>query len=276
MEFTLLDFLNKTDIDIDSVKLIRHALNNDKCKKCIEKGYFEEYNAHQLSDFSQIGDYWFVFTSGVKTSAVLYKVYKVVGKIKDCEYEFPADYPDLTDKDCSMYKLEESEYFKEYNNRLVIEWGKSTVSWVQRRLDKKIIAIKDNIKEFDGYEYFVLSFDEMSEMIHNPELYYNWYVALTKINAVYLIVDKESGKQYAGSSYGNKGLWGRWESYAQNHHGGNKGLIELLEKHPHRYKSFSFTILQILSKNVSEEQAVAIENKWKNKLFSKEHGLNQN
>jgi len=263
MELTLKDLLEKSSIDLSRVKLIRHALNHKMCKKCKHLGYFDLYNSHQLVDFSDVGDYWITFKSNAGKSAVLYKVYKVIGKTPDKHYEFPNNFPDGPKDECAVYSLEIIDEFKEYMDRLVIEWPAR--GWYQKNLDKKIIAIKDTVKEFDGYEYFTLTFNELKHIISAPHLYNNWYAALSKINAIYLIVDKVNGKQYIGSSYGEKGLWGRWEKYAKNKHGNNEGLKELLKEHPDRYNDFSFTILQVLPLNI-KDRAIDIETKWKKKL----------
>lgn len=265
MELTLRDLVEKSSIDLSRVRLIRHALNHDKCKECNDLGHFDLYNSHQSVDFSDIGDYWIVFKSGLGTTAILYNVYKVIGKSPDTQYNFPDNFPDGPKDECAVYSLEVIDEFNEYTERLVIDWGKDTVNWYKFKLDLKIIAIKDTIKEFDGYEYFTLSFDELTQITSAPHLYNNWYAALSKINAIYLIVDRVGGKQYIGSSYGEKGLWGRWAEYAKNKHGNNEGLKELLKEHPDRYNNFSFTILQVLPLNI-KENAIDIETKWKKKL----------
>lgn len=265
MELTLRDLLEKSSIDLSRTRLIRHALNNEKCKECNELGHFDLYNSHQSVDFSDVDDYWIVFKSGLGTTAILYNVYKVIGKTPDAQYSFPNNFTDGPKNECAIYSLEVIDEFREYTDRLVIDWGKDTVNWCKYKLDLKITAIKDTAKEFDGYEYFTLTFNELKHIISAPHLYNNWYAALSKINAIYLIVDKVNGKQYIGSSYGEKGLWGRWEEYAKNKHGNNEGLKELLKEHPDRYNDFSFTILQVLPLNI-KDRAIDIETKWKKKL----------
>ena len=44
-------------------------------------------------------------------------------------------------KDLNYYKLEDSDLLSTYKNRLVIEWGKSTVSWVQTQINKEVAEI---------------------------------------------------------------------------------------------------------------------------------------
>ena len=265
MELTLKDLLEKSSIDLSRTRLIRHALNNEKCKECNELGHFDLYNSHQSVDFSDVGDYWIVFKSGLCTTAILYNVYKVIGKTPDTQYSFPNNFTDGPKNECAIYSLEVIDEFREYTDRLVIDWGKDTVNWCKYKLDLKITALKDTTAKFEGYDYFTLTFSELEDII-NAGKSTEWYTALSKIHAIYLIVDNTNGKQYIGSSKGYNGLWGRWDTYVKTHDGGNIGLIELLKQHPDRYKNFSFTILQLLSKKLSDNQIDDIETKWKKKL----------
>lgn len=265
MELTLRDLLEKSSIDLNRTRLIRHALGNEKCKECNDLGHFDLYNSHQSVDFSDIGDYWIVFKSGLGTTAILYNVYRIIGKTIDTQYKFPANFPDGPKDNCAVYSLEIIDEFKEYIDRLVIDWGKDTVNWYKFKIDLKITALKDTTTKFEGYDYFTLTFSQLEEII-NAGKNTEWYTALSKVNAIYLIVDNINGKQYVGSSKGHNGLWGRWDTYIKNHHGGNVGLIELLTQYPDRYKNFSFTILQLLSKKLSDNQIDDIETKWKKKL----------
>ena len=108
-------------------------------------------------------------------------------------------------------------------------------------------------------------------------VYEAWHTALSSIYAIYLIVDKETGKQYVGSAYNvENGLLGRWSCYVSTLHGGNKRMEELIREHPERYHNFQFSILQILPKTLEQNAVTEIENRYKKKLLSKEFGLNDN
>jgi len=94
--------------------------------------------------------------------------------------------------------------------------------------------------------------------------------------AIYLIEDTETGKQYVGSAYGKDGLFGRWLCYVTTHHGGNKGMREVICDFPDRYHDFQFSILQILPKTLTDEEVIHIESLWKSKLLSIRFGMNDN
>ena len=70
----------------------------------------------------------------------------------------------------NYYKLEDSKLLEGYKNRLVIEWGKSTVSWVQYSIHKEVAEIypKGFVSLFPGWDKVHLSHKELSEIINNP------------------------------------------------------------------------------------------------------------
>ena len=64
--------------------------------------------------------------------------------------------------------------------------------------------------------------------------------------------------------------------YKKKSHGGNKKIKELLKENPDRYKSFQFSILEVLPSNLSNDEVIDKENKYKDKLLTKKFGLNDN
>jgi hypothetical protein len=94
-----------------------------------------------------------------------------------------------------------------------------------------------------------------------------WQAVLKSVKGVYLLVCKETGRQYVGSAKGDESLWGRFLDYAKNGHGGN---IELQRRgcKPHR-----ITVLEVVN---SDFQIERIEESWKKKLMSREFRLNEN
>lgn len=134
----------------------------------------------------------------------------------------------------------------------------------------------DEKKVFMGYEKVLLSYDQLKEIIDNQEIYEAWHTALKSVNAIYLIVDTETGKQYVGSAYGTDGLFGRWNCYINTLHGNNKEMKQVICDYPERYHAFQFSILQILPKTIISDDVIEIENLWKKKLLSMTFGMNDN
>ena len=276
------DILRKVGLDPKKVKLIRHALSDKGFKECADKGKVYEYTRHQRKDFNKGYDYWVVFISGKGTLAQLYAIYKVGDYVADSPDMLPEGMPE---KEASYYKGNDAVYdltkvdlLEEYEGKLTIDWGTSTRMWHQKgTTEKPIISIMpDEKKVFMGYEEVLLSYDQLKEIVDNKEIYEAWHVALKSVNAIYLIVDTETGKQYVGSAYGEDGLFGRWCCYVNSHHGHNKKMKELICDYPERYHAFQFSILQILPKTLIPEDVIRIESKWKARLLSAIFGMNDN
>lgn len=274
------DVLKKVGIDPAKVKLIRHSVASDQFKPCYEKGMIWEYTRVQNPSFSKGYDYWAVFISAQGTLARFYGLYKADGCVPAEPELMPQGFPheDWFDGINGFFNLEPVDLLKEYENKLFIEWGGGTLAWHQKgTTEKEIVAIQaDEKKIFAGYETLVLSFDELEEIIKEEVAYEAWHTALKSVKAVYLIVDMVSGQQYVGSAYGNDGLLGRWTEYIKTKHGGNKMMRKLLQDAPERYHAFQFSILQVLPKTVTPDEALQCEMLYKQKLLTREFGLNEN
>ncbi len=169
------------------------------------------------------------------------------------------------------YNLEHNPILDELSERLVIDWGKSTLSWVQAK-DKLVVEIKgkNSLGDFSSFDQVILTFRELKMLINNPDSNTTWINTLSSVNGIYLIKDTLTGRLYVGSAYGAKGIFGRWQSYANSGHGGNKELQGM------DYNLFEFSILEILPATTSADEVILRENRWKRKLGTKETGLNLN
>ena len=276
----LRDIMYRFGFNPEKVKLLRHALSDKKCNEYYKKGWVKEYTAIQNRDVLKDYDYAMVFFSGAGTTAILDSFYKVNKSYKNVPENMPEGFraPDDFDGNGIYYDLEKIDELKEYENSLVIEWGKNTRRFDHKgTTDKEILAIYPVKKYvFPGYEKIILKFNELKEIIDEPGLYSDWHAALSAINGIYLIVDTKTGKQYIGSAYGEQGILGRWKKYVETKDGGNKELSELLKKDSNSYKSFQFSILQVLPNALTVDEIIAIESRYKNKLLTKEFGLNDN
>lgn len=273
------DVLRKVELDPQRVKLIRHSLADKEFKKCYDENMVWEYTSVQNSKFSNGYDYWCVFISGKSTTARFYACYRVTGSMPDTPDVKPDGFPleDWFQGQRMFYNLEPFAPLEEYAGRLLIEWGKGALAWAQKGTNEKpIVAIQDK-RIFAGYENVILTYHELKEIVKDPTAYESWHTALSSVNAIYLIVDRENGRQYVGSAYGKGGLLGRWEHYVNSLHGGNKLMRELLCSYPERYTHFQFSILQLLPKTATPEDVIHTETLWKKKLLSYEPiGMNAN
>ena len=73
-------------------------------------------------------------------------------------------------------------------------------------------------------------------------------------------------------------LFQRWSNYINNGHGGNKLLIEIIEKEGFDYikQNFQYSILENYNSRVDKDKILKREVWWKKALGSKAFGLNAN
>ena len=274
------DVLRKVGLDPAKVKLIRHALTDKGFKSCYDKNMVLEYTRQQKSGFSKNYDYWCVFISGKGTLAKLFACYRVGNSVPDTPDAMPKDFPhpEWFQGENAYFDLEHIDLLKDYEGRLTIDWGNSARMWHQKgTTGKPIVAIQaDEKKVFSGFENLILTYDELKEIVENPTIYEAWHTALSSVNAIYLIVDQETGKQYVGSAYGKDGLLGRWSCYVNSLHGNNKLMKELICAYPERYHHFQFSILQILPKTATDDEVIQTESLYKKKLLTIPFGMNDN
>lgn len=243
-----------------------------------------EYTQHQKDGFSKGYSYWITFISDGGTYARLHSCYRVNGSVPDTPDVCPAGIPDCEAMEyrgeMAFFDLQYVDLLKEYEGKLVIDWGGSARMWHQKATtEKPIVAIESKNQEpFVGFENLILSFDELKEVVENDTDYELWQVAMAAVNAVYLIVDTKTGDRYVGSTYGYDGLLGRWSVYvATGGHGNNKGMISHLKSVNHSCHDLQFSVLQVLSKALPDNQIIDAETLWKKKLLTYEpFGMNQN
>jgi hypothetical protein len=113
-------------------------------------------------------------------------------------------------------------------------------------------------------------------MVKNRDAHREWHRMLASVAGVYLVLDTKTGNQYIGSAYGEGGILGRWRSYAQTVHGGNKKMRALAAERPKLAGDLQFAILQTLPLASTAKEVIEHEVRHKTKLGSRAHGLNSN
>ena len=191
---------------------------------------------------------------------------------------------DLDVYDAINYEGEELEQYKSYFGRVVIKYRKT--SQQQGRYygeicdDLEVQQILPTVFEgndFPGYDKVRLSYPQLEAVLNHGKR--DWIAALENQKAVYLITDKENGKMYVGSATSDYGmLLQRWRSYISNGHGGNKELIELVEKKGINYikNNFYYSILENYNARVDDQVILERESWWKETLQTRIFGYNSN
>jgi len=248
------------------VKLVRHKDNRTEYKDILkDREALLEYQKEQGKEVFKNTDYLTSFIGQESTKSLLFGVFKLNGVDKKGEKFY--------------YNLIEVNIIDELIDRIVIDWGKSAISWYQwyDKQTKEVLEIlpKGYLGEFKGLTNFVLDYDELKKLISNADANKDWKSNLSSVNGIYMILDTKTGNQYIGSAYGKGGIWQRWSDYSSNVHAGNKKLKELCNNNKYK-QSFQYTILQSLASNISAKEIIKIENLYKVKFGTKSFGLNEN
>jgi hypothetical protein len=260
-------------------KMVRHEDDRypvDDLRREGQLNYYQGYQARPIFDC----EYVVSFLGQPHRRALLYGVFKVTGQSASADRPIPADlkYPEWAARDRFWYDLERLSAFADLEDRVVIDWGLSTRSWHQWLRDREVVEVLPTgyVKEFPGYLEFVLSYHELTEIVRNPVANREWHRMLRAVAGVYLIVDRNTGRQYVGSACGEGGILQRWTGYVQTGHGGNKLLRETLAPDSSYVQNFDFTVLQTLPRTTTPAEVGTWEQLHKRKLGSRAHGLNLN
>ncbi len=287
---TIQELLRGRDADFDAaktVRLVRHADNRKV--KIIEgrkvngslyeiyrnnKSQFLSYQREQKKGKLDKVDYIVSFIGVAGTRARFVGVYKVGKNFIESPFE----------EGCVLYDLELVDAFEPLTHRVVIEWGGGTSNiWHGYKTLKAVTRIDEGFEDekgmprFISYDKAILSFNDLKAIINCKEDN-TWITPLQSVNCIYLITDKSNGRKYVGSTYADKGIWNRWTKYVRTKgHGDNKVLESLIKDDPdYAAKHFQWTILEILSLNICEKEAISREKLYKDKFLTREHGYNEN
>jgi hypothetical protein len=269
------------------IKLVRHSSEvkpdsfiykkyNGSVYKLYRTDYalFKEWQSEQSDSKMKNVDYLVVFLAEEGCECRFIGVYRNYGPKR------------ATGNGVSEYAIEEVEGFEGLKDKVVIDWGKGTLSWMQNWQSKKNVRRIDQVNTGDDIPYFIryedviLSCSQLQKVVEDKE----WKSKLESLNCVYMILDKETGKQYVGVTYKDmkpgikNGILGRWTEYAKTGHGNNKLLVALLAEKGISYadQNFQWTILETLPLNVTPKVAIDRESLYKKKFGTREHGYNEN
>jgi hypothetical protein len=263
-------------------KLVRHQDQRYDVEQLYRLRQFEFYQSVQSRPVFDGCEQVVAFLGRPGTHAVFVGIYAVTGVSGPNKFAVPPGflYPEMGTHLYYRYELDLDRRFTELSDRLVIDWGGGTRSWVQRyhRGEKSVVEIlpPGYIREFPGFIDVVLRFDELVGIVRHPVSHRDWHRMLKSVAGVYLILDGATGNQYVGSAYGEAGILGRWRTYANTVHGGNEQLRALLARRKNLAKDLQFSILQTLPISLTAREVIEYEILHKRKLGTRAHGLNSN
>ena len=264
------------------MKLVRHRDHRYDIATIRRAGYFEFYQSIQSRQVFEKCDYIVSFIGVAGTHALFAGVYRRKDVSGPTNVPLPEKFPfpGMNTNNCYRYDLEHQPQFSELEGRLVIDWGRGVIKWVQNYRPNTKLVIEllpaGYVTHFPGFMNVVLSYEDLVSVIENPVSHRDWHKMLASVAGIYLILDTNTGDQYVGSASGKNGLLGRWSAYARRPDGGNVQLQALLQRSPAAHRRFQFSILQTLPTTLTKTEVVAVEVFHKQKLGSRAHGLNSN
>jgi hypothetical protein len=209
----------------------------------------------------------FVATQDGATMFVGTYAAKYIGVLAEDTLKPHCDGVDLAGS-CDIYDLQLDVRLADLKGKVFIEWGDGTRAWVQRadNQNKPIIELRSEFKErdFPGFLNFA---EPLSRVEGLPK---TWIENLKHAKGVYLLTCPKTKEQYVGSATGEEGLWHRWMEYVVTGHGGNIALKS------REYSDYQVSILEVAGSASNIDDILRMESRWKDKLQSREMGLNRN
>jgi hypothetical protein len=233
---------------------------------------FESYQSIQSFEnrpkFSR-ATYWVSFVATPDSATMFVGLYaaKYKGVLAEDTPKPQNDGVDLAGS-CDVYDLQFDERLADLKGKLFIEWGDGTRAWVQRadNQNKPITEVRPEFKErdFPGF----LNFNEpLSKVEGLPK---TWIENLKYAKGVYLLTCPKTKEQYVGSASGEEGFWQRWMEYFTTGHGGDVALKS------REASDYQVSILEVAGSSSNLDDILKMESRWKEKLQSREMGLNRN
>lgn len=262
--------LASENLDPQGVRLVRHKDNRASGKSTpynlwlSDRSLLETYQRIQKRKVFKIGGLLASFVVTPKGETLFVGLYRV----NDIGIAPPGTFDPVLQVDRSglhFYDITRDEKLSDYAGHLTVNWGGGHRAWVQlaHRKDKPILEIRKEMREdpFPGFGRFCWDIDVIAAV---P---ITWQSVLKSVKGVYLLVCKETGKQYVGSAKGEENLWSRFQDYKRTGHGGN---VELKSR---GRKPYQVTVLEVVNSDEGIEKA---ESAWKTRLMSRKFGLNRN
>lgn len=281
------DLLMKRGFDLEKVMVMRHSPQEPELRKVLpwlaaeRPGVFNAYQQIQniraekaLMKADFVGSF-----IGQADKAIFIGLYRRRSWYPITDEEFwaipenqemkPFGLRGIENRETALwFNLEPLDFYAEWKGRLVVKWPPGMLWWRWAKSnDFPIYAIHEESlldEEMPSWDQLSLGWSALMVL---PA---KWKTTLSQWRGIYFIIDISDGKGYVGSASGEKNLLGRWLNYSASGHGGNK---KLKQRDP---QNFLFTILQRTSPDMNEADVIRLEANWKDRLHTREFGLNDN
>jgi hypothetical protein len=171
------------------------------------------------------------------------------------------------DKPCLRFDLVLTQHLLDWSGKLIVSWPAPDIAWTRwcSKNEFRVLAIHEESllsTSMPNWRKLVFTWNELKVL---PA---SWQAKLAEWRGVYFILDVTDGKGYVGSAYGAENIRYRWQNYAKIGHGGNKLLKS------RKPENLRFSILERVSPDTPPDEVIQLEETWKNRLHTCEHGLN--
>ncbi len=261
------DILNLSDDELRNTKIRFNQENMD-----YDPITFFKEGSERL----YIGQFWNYKTRSFKVGQIAIGFIRI-DRDKWLLFDVSVITKDLGKFNAMGYEYHTLKKYSKYFGRLIVKYSNKHQNLIRRAesvIDEcevfEIISDTFRDDDFPGYENVDLSWIELQRVIGKKD----WKTALENQKGIYLITDVCTGRRYVGSAYGENMLLGRWKTYVQNGHGGNKDLKQL--EFDYIKENFRYSILDIYKSTTDDTAIINREQHWMRILLSKDKRFGYN
>lgn len=273
---TIQTILREGGFDLKGVRLLRHAKGGGTpgihpfVAWRDQRDRFELYQSTQAARRRKFFDapYWASFVSLPSNEALFVGMYSITLAGRGIPtFECPLTGRIIADEEADRYVVQKMGIFSEFEGKLLVDWGAGALSWAQFAdgKPKPIIELRRQQGDppYPGHSAFVRQLSEIEA------LPISWRAILANARGIYLLTCPRTREQYVGGAYSGGGFIARWEQHARME-GDAKAFRS---RDPADYR---VSILEVAGSLNTDDDIVRMEQRWKEKLQSREMGLNRN
>ena len=276
MSLTFNSLLAEYGILPKDVRLLRHAKRQGSAGSSPlqvwreDRPRFEAYQATQPAKDRKFFDapWWASFVAYPDRETLFVGLYEVrAGEFLVPSFECPLTGRDIPEGKIDRWQATAHPDFAHLEGKLFIDWGAGTRSWGQRaeRQNKRIVELRREYREeaYPGHSNFVRQLSEIEA------LPLSWQAILQSAKGIYLLTCPKTREQYVGAAFAEGGFLARWTQHA----GRGGDAVAFRTRAPEDYR---VSIREVAGSLATDTDIAIMEQRWKEKLQSREMGLNRN